>query len=176
MRAEDLPADLPPVDVITFAQSFHWMDRPRVAAAARRALAPGGVLVHVSATTHRGVETGEQDPPWDAITELVAAYLGPRRTVPGDSAGNEEQIYRSAGFDGPRDIELPGRLVHRSAEDIVAAVYSLSSSTPYLFGDRLAAFDHDLRALLHRAGNGFSERARPIVLHLWRSTADSPGC
>jgi ubiquinone/menaquinone biosynthesis C-methylase UbiE len=75
MRAEDLPADLPPVDVITFAQSFHWMDRPRVAVAARRLLAPGGALVHVSATTHRGVATGEQDPPWDAITDLIETYL-----------------------------------------------------------------------------------------------------
>src|SRR3954470_3693893 len=37
-RGEDLPADLPPVRVVTFAQSFHWMDRPRVAAAARSML------------------------------------------------------------------------------------------------------------------------------------------
>src|SRR3954452_6057959 len=63
MRAEELPADLPPVDVLTFAQSFHWMDRPRVAAAARRLLVPGGVLVHVSAATQRGVITGDQSPP-----------------------------------------------------------------------------------------------------------------
>ena len=50
LRAEDLPADLLPVDVVTFAQSFHWMDRPRVAAAARGLLTPGGALVHVRAT------------------------------------------------------------------------------------------------------------------------------
>jgi SAM-dependent methyltransferase len=168
MRAEDLPADLPSVDVITFAQSFHWMDRPRVAAAARRLLAPGGALVHVSATTHRGVATGEQDPPWDAITDLIETYLGPKQTVPGDSPGNEDEIYRAAEFDGPRNIALPSRLVHRSADDIVASVYSLSSSTPRLFGDRLPAFDRDLRTLLRRAGDGFTERTRPIVLHVWR--------
>lgn len=168
MRAEDLPADLPPVDVITLAQSFHWMDRPRVAASARRLLAPGGALIHVSASTHRGVATGEQDPPWDAITDLIATYLGPRRTVPGDSPGNEDEIYRAAGFDGPRDIELPGRVVHRSTQDIVASVYSLSSSTPYLFGHQLSAFDQDLRALLREAGDQFTERTHPVVLHLWR--------
>jgi SAM-dependent methyltransferase len=168
MRAEDLPADLPSVDVITLAQSFHWMDRPRVAAAARRLLTPGGALVHVSATTHRGVTTGEQGPPWDAITDLIETYLGPRQAVPGDSPGNEDGIYRAAGFDGPRDIEVPGRVVHRSTEDIVAAVYSLSGSTPYRFGDRLPGFDHDLRALLREAGGEFTERTRPIVLHLWR--------
>jgi SAM-dependent methyltransferase len=168
MRAEDLPADLPSVDVITFAQSFHWMDRPRVAAAARRLLALGGALVHVSATTHRGVGTGEQDPPWEAITDLIETYLGPRQTVPGDSPGNEDEIYRAAEFDGPRNVELPSRIVHRSADDIVASVYSLSSSTPHLFGDQLSAFDRDLRALLRKAGDEFTERTRPIVLHFWR--------
>jgi hypothetical protein len=29
-------------------------------------------------------------------------------------------------------------------------------------------FDHALRALLRTAGAEFTERARPIVLHLWR--------
>jgi hypothetical protein len=168
MRAEDLPADLPPADVITFAQSFHWMNRPQVAAAARRLLAPGGTLIHVSATTHRGVATGEQDPPWDAITELVATYLGPKPAVPGDSPGHEDEIYRAAGFEGPRNLELPSRVVRRSADDIVAAVYSLSGSTPHLLGDQLPAFDRDLRALLSRSGDEFTERTRPIVLHFWR--------
>jgi hypothetical protein len=168
MRAEELPADLPPVDVITFAQSFHWMDRPLVAAAARRILAPGGALVHVSAMTHRGVATGEQDPPWDAITALIETYLGPKQPVPADSPGNEDEIYRTAGFDGPRTVELPGRIAHRPAADIAAAVYSLSSSTPHLFGDRLSAFDRDLRALLREAGDEFTERTCPIVLHFWR--------
>jgi SAM-dependent methyltransferase len=168
MLAEDLPADLPSVDVITFAQSFHWMDRPRVAAAARRLLRPGGALVHVSATTHRGVATGAQDPPWDAITELTETYLGPKQPVPGDSPGNEDEIYRAAGFEDPRTVEIPSRIVHRSADDIVAAVYSLSGSTPHLFGDQLPAFERDLRALLRRAGGDFTERTRPTILHFWR--------
>jgi len=97
------PPTTPPV--ITFAQSFHWMDRPRVAAAVRPLVAPGGALVHVSATTHRGVATGEQDPFWDAIADLIESYLGPKQTVPGDSPGNEDEIYRTAGFEGPRNIE-----------------------------------------------------------------------
>lgn len=62
MRAEELPADLPPPTVITFAQSFHWMDRPQVAATTRRMLITGGVLVHVHATTHQGVATDEHLP------------------------------------------------------------------------------------------------------------------
>lgn len=57
MRAEELPADLPPPRVVTFAQSFHWMDRRRVAAAVRDLLIPGGAVVHVHAKTHQGVDT-----------------------------------------------------------------------------------------------------------------------
>lgn len=169
MRAEDLPADLGVADVVTFAQSFHWMDRPRVAANVRRLLGRGGTLVHVSATTHRGA--GTDGPPWDAIADLVERYLGPVRragagTLPNGTPNDENAIYRAAGFAGPRDVELPGRVVRRSAAEVAAAVYSLSSSTPHLFGDRLPAFDRDLRALL---GTGeFIERTHPIVLHFWR--------
>ena len=49
-------------------------------------------------------------------------------------------------------------------------MYSLSSSTPHLFADRLAAFDQQLRQLLAEASdNGrFSERMRPIALSIWR--------
>jgi cyclopropane fatty-acyl-phospholipid synthase-like methyltransferase len=54
LRAEDLPGDLPAVDLVTFAQSFHWMDRRPVAAAARALLTSGGALVHVP-PPHTGV-------------------------------------------------------------------------------------------------------------------------
>lgn len=54
LRAEQLPADIAAPTVITFAQSFHWMDRPAVAATARAMLADDGAVVHVHAQTHRG--------------------------------------------------------------------------------------------------------------------------
>ena len=47
-RAEDLPAGLGLFRVATFAQSFHWMDRDRVAAIVLEMLEPGGALVHIS--------------------------------------------------------------------------------------------------------------------------------
>ncbi len=183
LRAEDLPAGLPRVDVVTFAQSFHWTDRPRVAAAVRGLLLPGGALVHVHATTHRGLDASEDAgqplphprPPWPAVTDLVRRYLGPRpragrSVLPDTAGGDEEAVYRAAGFTGPQRLVVPGPVVVRSAEEVLAAVHSLSGAAPHLFGDRLGAFDADLRRLLAGASDDgrFSERLRDVVLDVWR--------
>ena len=63
LYAEDLPADLGTFRMITFAQSFHWMDRARVAKIASGMLTDGGACVHVHATTHRGIPA-ERDLPY----------------------------------------------------------------------------------------------------------------
>jgi SAM-dependent methyltransferase len=182
LRAEDLPADLPAADVVTFAQSFHWMDRARVAAAVRALLAPGGALVHVHATTHRGLETDDASddlphprPPWAAIDTLVRSYLGPqpragRSVLPTTTGGGEAAVYRAAGFTGPQRVSVPSWPVERSAEQVFAAVHSLSGAAPHLFGERLADFDADLRRLLAGAsGDGrFSEQMRGIDVDIWR--------
>jgi SAM-dependent methyltransferase len=179
LRAEELPADLPPVTVATLAQSFHWMERPRVAAALRSLLSADGALVHVHATTHEGVATevalGHPQPPRRAIDELVQRHLGPTRragrgVLPHGTPGGEDAIYRAAGFRGPERVEVPGRVVTRTTDQIVASVYSLSSSTPHLFDDQLAGFDRDLRALLDEAAPDglFDEQLASIAADIWR--------
>ncbi len=124
------------------------------------------------------------------ITALVQQYLGPRRragqsTLPsatpmgvrlqlsGAPVFNEQRedvIFRDAGFDGPERLEVPGRVVDRTAEEVVASVFSLSSAAPHLFGDRLDAFERDLRQLLQEASpdGRFSERMGSIGLSIWR--------
>jgi ubiquinone/menaquinone biosynthesis C-methylase UbiE len=81
VRAEELPAGLGTFKIISFAQSFHWMDQPRVARAALTMLEDGGAVVHIHATTHQGVDRDadlrHHRPPRAAINELVARYLGP---------------------------------------------------------------------------------------------------
>ncbi len=179
MRAEDLPAGLGSFRLVTFAQSFHWMDRPKVAAAVRAMLDVGGTCAHVHATTHQGVEGGiampHPRPPHSSIAELVRTYLGPIRRagqspLPSGTASGEEEIYRAAGFTGPRRLEIPGRVVIRMTDDIVAAVFSLSSSAPHLFGDDGATFETELRQLLHSASPSgmFSEQTREIAIDIWQ--------
>jgi len=177
LRAEELPADLDTFRLVTFAQSFHWMDRPRVAAAVRGMLAAGAACAHLHATTHQGVEDEaalpHPRPPHAAIADLVRTYLGPvrragRGSLAQGTASGESEIYRAAGFTGPRRITVPGRVVTRTTDDVVAGVFSLSSSTPHLFGDRRAAFEADLRALLGDAGGLFSERSHDAGFDIWR--------
>lgn len=175
LRGEELPAGIADVRTIVFAQSFHWMDRPLVAGIARGMLAPNGALVHVHATTHRGEDGFPGGPPYEAISALIRRYLGPlqragRGVLPTGTPGGEDAIYRAAGFAGPERIELPARVLERSIDDVAAAIYSLSSSTPHLFGDRLAEFDTELRQLLNEASRGgsFTERMRSIAVDIWR--------
>jgi trans-aconitate methyltransferase len=63
LRAEELPAGLGRFRVMSFAQSFHWMDQLRVAGVALSMLEAGGACVHVHATMHQGVETDAVLPP-----------------------------------------------------------------------------------------------------------------
>jgi SAM-dependent methyltransferase len=179
MRAEQLPGDLGRFAVITLAQSFHWFDRARVADAVRDMLEPGGAVIHVQATTHRGDASEDPldhpRPPYKQIDALIRSYLGPRRRAGRgfrrSGPDNEDQVLRAAGFSGPTRIEVDtARVVTRSAEEIVAATFSLSGSTPHLLGADLERFEADLRTLLQEAApdGTFSERTRCIALDIWR--------
>ncbi|MEU4420458.1 class I SAM-dependent methyltransferase [Actinoplanes sp. NPDC024001] len=179
-RAEDLPDGLGVFRVVTFAQSFHWMDQPLVAGIVRdHMLEPGGVWAHVGGTTHRGVPEGVlplPQPPWDRIAELVTRYLGPVRragqgSLPNGTRSGEEDVMRAAGFTGPHRLTAGGgRVVERTADDIIASVLSQSGSAPHLFAGRLPAFQADLRHLLATAAPGgrFAELTAEIEAVIWR--------
>ena len=81
-----------------------------------------------------------------------------------------DAVYRAAGFEGPRRIKLPARMVPRTAEEIRASVYSLSSAAPHLFGERLDGFDAQLRSQLAQMPSDelFSERLREITIDIWQ--------
>jgi SAM-dependent methyltransferase len=182
LRGEQLPADLgDEFDLATFARSLHWMKRVEVLRLVRRMLRAGGACVHVHATTNRGDESVDPlprpRPPYEQIDALVRSYLGPMRRAgrsvrPSFTGGDEAEVYRAAGFDGPEPFTVPrGEVVERSVDHFVAATFSLSSSTPRLFGDRRAEFESELRALLGAASDDddlFSERARDVAFDVWR--------
>lgn len=56
---------------------------------------------------------------------------------------------------------------------MVASVFSLSFAAPHLFGDRVGAFERDLRALLRAESpdGQFAERMREVAVEIWRPEA-----
>jgi SAM-dependent methyltransferase len=173
LRAEDLPAGLGRFRVVTFAASFHWMDRPVVAAATKEVLDDGGAVVHVHAPQSSLQPAAEDD-----IAQLVRSYLGPDRragkSVRNTSPDGEDAVFRGAGFaPAQRVMVVDGRVLERSIDDVVANVFSMSNSVPPLFGDRVDAFEADLRALLVKASPSgrFAIELPDNVVDVWRIAA-----
>ncbi len=164
MRAEDLPGSFGTFRVITFAQSFHWMDRPRVASAARQMVESDGAVVQIDVLADRRPPDGPHPGvPEAAIDELRRRWLGTdRRAGQGfrnTSPSEEDEVFRAAGFAPEEIVIVPDRrILERSVDDVVARVLSTSSTAPHLFGDRLDEFVNDLRGLLlsHSPGGYFS--------------------
>lgn len=176
-QAEALPMGLGRFDTITFAASFHWMQRERVAAITRKMLVRGGAVVHVDIDRAELDTTADRypPPPQAAIARLVQDYLGDERragkAVGFVSPGGEDDLWTGAGFDGPDAVRVPdGRVLDRSIDDVVAATLSMSYSAPHLFGSRLDDFESDLRALLlASAPDGlFDVHVPDTILKVWR--------
>ena len=155
--AEDLPAAAPgPYRLVTFGQSFHWTDEARVAEAVYDMLeAPAALalIVHRVDGRPRPLSPGPPPIPHDAIEALVQKYLGSnqragRGTGPSRAHRFEDVLVRTR-FGSPQLIFVPGVAdLVRDTESVLAGYFSLSSSAPHLFGDRVEDFAADLRELL----------------------------
>jgi hypothetical protein len=120
-RAEDLPAGLGRFRAVTFAASFHWMDRPRVAAAVATMLDDGGAVVQVDAPAYRPHELAAEaargtlpyPPPPDALDQLRRRYLGPDRRagqgIRNTSPSGEDGVFQAAGFRPAETVTVPDR-------------------------------------------------------------------
>ena len=182
LRAEELPADWGAFRVITFAQSFHWMDRPKVASAVRAMIEPNGAVVQVE-PGRDGIDDDRSPGPYPAapfkaIDALRRSYLGPdRRAGQGfrnTSPSGEDAIFQAAGFLPEVCISVgDDRVLDRSTDDFVAWVFSASSTAPHLFGNKLGQFEAELRDLLRQVSPSghFSVSLSSTTLRIRRPTA-----
>ena len=186
-RAEDLPAGLGTFRAVTFAASFHWMDRPRVASAVATMLDPGGAVVQVDAPGYRADELAAErrsgtlafpPPPDDALDRLRRRYLGADRRagrgIRNTSPDGEDEVFRRAGFLPAETVTVPDRrAVEQTADELVARVFSSSSTAPHLFGDRRDDYEADVREILARTSPAgrFSVRLPDNILRVWRLPA-----
>ena len=191
LRAEELPGGLGRFRVVTFANSFHWMDRPRVAAAVAEMLDPDGAAVHVDAPAYRAGELAtdarrDQLPfpptPHVALDDLRRRYLGTSRRagqgIRNTSPSGEDEVFQRAGFLPAQTVTVPdGRVLERTADDVVAQVFSTSSTAPHLFGPRQPDYERDLRDVLARASPSgrFAVRLPDNRLRIWRRPGPGAG-
>lgn len=154
------------------------MDRDLVAAIILDMLRPGGALVHISdVKTETRTADGLPHPavPYAAVEELVRHYLGPvrragRGVLTHGTPGDEAAVLTRAGFYGPQRHVVPGgQTLERTCDDVVAEVFSMSSSAPHLFGTRRDDFEADLRRLLQEVSPSgrFSERQPSTEVFVW---------
>nr|WP_145491788.1 MULTISPECIES: class I SAM-dependent methyltransferase [Streptomyces] len=177
LPAEEIAFEAGELDAAVFGQSFHWMQRSRIAAQLRTSLRAGGHLVLVSDVKNAAKKSASKsaDVPHQEINKLIREYLGDvrragRSLLTSGTPADEETILAEAGFIGPDRVvvEAPGTL-RRAVDDIIAEIYSKSSSAPHLFGSKLSEFDGRLRVLLERhARDGFYEVDRPDTdVRIW---------
>lgn len=180
-RAEDLPPGMGTFRVITLAQSFHWMDRPKVAGIARAMIEPKGAVVQIDPGRDGMAADRAPGPhpavPFKAIDDLRKSYLGPdRRAGQGfrnTSPSGEDVIFQAAGF--LPELRVPvadSRVLDRTVDDMVAWVFSASSTAPHLFGSELEQFEADLRSVLGQASPSghFSVPLSDTTLRIHRPT------
>jgi SAM-dependent methyltransferase len=155
--AEAIPAlGLGACKLVTFGQSFQWTDQVPVAETVYDLLEPGGALALVVNTVEGRPEPegpGYPPIPHDEIREIIRRYLGSRRRAGQgyrlDTFERYEDALARTRFGKPRVVFAPGRPdVVRDVDGVLAGYLSMSYAAPHLFGDRLDAFEADVRALL----------------------------
>jgi SAM-dependent methyltransferase len=157
--AEDLPgAVLGPYRLVTFGQSFHRTAEHEVAEVVYDLLEPGGALaliVHSVRGRPAPANPGYPPIPHEEMAELVQHYLGP---IPRSGRGyvqprdhTFEDILVRTRFGEPITLWAAGipDLV-RDTESVLSGYFSMTTSAPHLFGDRIDEFASEARALLRR--------------------------
>jgi len=152
-RAEALPFNGSTFDVVGAGQCWHWFDRQRAGAEARRVLRPGGLLVIASYD-------------WLALpgnvaeaTEQLILEHNPKWALAG-GAGIHPGYARDAAVAGFADIEcfsfdVMQSYSHEAWRGRIRASAGIAAS---LGAAEVARFDDELRALLARS---FPERPPP---------------
>lgn len=178
-RAEELTPDLGRFRLITFGQSFHWLEREQVAANLPPLLEPDGAVAHISDWKEPVAQPENLPfplPPYEAIRVLIRHFLGPvpragQGFLPHGSASGEAAVCHAAGFTLQERKRVPAAGPRtRTIDDLVAWVFSLSGAAPHLFGERRAIFEVELRRLLNHASPSgqFSEQPPDTDVQLFR--------
>lgn len=134
-------------DLVTVCRAFHWFDGPAFLAHLEEFVAPDGVVALFG-----DASAWSSQAPWKSLVrEIVQEYLGPeRRAGAGEyrsPARPQSDVLAESPFSAVERVRVPIRRT-RTAESIVGYLHSTSFAAPHHFGDRLDAFDDEVRRRL----------------------------
>ncbi len=178
----DGTADGPPYRLVTAGSAFHWMDQPRILEAMKSRLEPGGGIFLAGLPGFISIDdTKQTDPLAAVIVPVVQKYLGKRRRAGSGTysppAKRWEDFLADAGYEGIEVGYEPFK-VEFDLDGIVGLLYSTSFANRRVLGDRVEAFERDLRAaVLAFAPSGRYQRAYEAewVLARWGGAAPAKG-
>ena len=150
--------------LITMGQAYHWTDEVKTLQQLFEMTEPGGGLVIVgSGPVAQNRLAKRKD---EAVTELLAKYLGPRRRAgryiyKPSSLSWEKQLFPYSAYGGFKKRVYVIKVV-RDLGQIVGVLYSMSWARREYFGPHLDDFEAELRQKLSSilAGQKLAEQVR----------------
>jgi SAM-dependent methyltransferase len=147
--SKDLSADLGKFRLVTMGNSFHWMDRARTLDALYELVTDGGGIAVV----------GEGDPiprppptRWRAAINTVLKRYLPERHLSWEYPGPPQQERHEAYLARSRFKDVISHIepfdVEWTVDSIIGNLYSMSFCSRRVLGDRVDAFERDIRAAI----------------------------
>lgn len=164
-RSEDLNELVPSFDIVTIANSFHWMDRATVLGKLDKMVKSDGCVAVVS-SEYDGSEPGEwREAMWNDIEDFWGGTLPGGRAVQPTLTMSNREVLRASDF--CEITELRHNFERRkNIDDILGYLYAMSVGTSNVLGSRRDEFTTRVRRLLlsYSPSGSFVERGHVATL------------
>lgn len=163
----DLTPGMGPFRLVTMGRSFHWMDRAATLTRLDGIIAPGGAI----ALFHDEHPKTAENRWLDAMQEVANRYGRGEEPVICERKSPEYRSHESFLLASRFNVlETAGVIVRKpiSADEILGRALSMSTCSPEKLGERIGAFESDLRGALAGSGH-LTEIASLVALIARRS-------
>lgn len=171
-KAENISKKLGSFKMTTMGASFHWMEQDRVLAKVYDITEEGGGVTIVSnpSSIHRNKNN---DPRKDVVLSVIEKHLGKKRRA-GKSLykkpkGKFENALMRSGFSRFQTF-TDSYTQSWDIDSIISFLYSTSFANKQLLGDKLEAFENDIKKSLLELNNSskFKENVVVEALLAWK--------
>jgi ubiquinone/menaquinone biosynthesis C-methylase UbiE len=149
--SNDLTSDMGPYHLVTMGRSFHWMDRAATLSRLDSIIAPDGAIALFSDQHPNTAENRWRD----VLQEVADRYGRDREPVVLEGKSPDHRSHESYLLGSRFNmLEAVSVFIRRpiTVDEIVGRALSMSTCSPEKLGQRIGAFEAELRAAL--AGSG----------------------